>query len=270
MDPNVEMNRYDNTTVPFSLTQSSGLADFEIAIGRYLEITLSENVQNQTGDIIDEASIRIYYKESDLDRTGDGIADDAEDIDETTLAMYYFNESSSQWTKLSADLDWVSEIGVDTEDIELYGNSYAGYVWASVSHLSLFGLAGQPSVEPIEADVHIVPRTINRNNHLKSIMAIMSVPKGISRGDIADGQFELYAGGLDGEPIEAISHRVNGKGKKAKVFVKFNKDELMNAVSHNGRVELTVVIRLESGQYIYGSDTVKIIKKKWRPSWKWF
>ncbi len=264
VDPTVEMSRYDNTTVPFALTQSSGLRGFEIALDRYLDITLSENVQNPTGDIIDEASVRIYYKESDLDRTGDGIADAPEDIDETTLGMYYFNESAGQWTKLSADLDWVSEIGVDTEDIELYGNSYAGYVWASVSHLSLYGLAGQPSVEPIEADVHIVPRTINRNNRLKSITAIMSLPDGISRHDIADGQFELYAGGLDGEPMEAISHRVNDKGKNAKVFVKFNKDEVMNAVEGVGRVELTVVVKLESGQYIQGSDTVRIVKPRRR------
>ncbi len=264
VNPTVEMSRYDNTTVPFALSQSSGLRGYEVAIDRYLDITLSENVQTPTGDLIDEASIRIYYKESDLDRTGDGIADDPEDIDETTLGMYYFNESAGEWTKLSADLDWVSEIGVDTTDVELYGNSYAGYVWASVSHLSMYGLAGQTFIEPIETSLHITPQTINRNNHAKSITAIMRVPEGISRHDIADGQFELYAGGLNGEPIEAISHRVNGGGKKAKVFVKFNKDELMDRVSHNGRVELTVVIRLESGQYIHGSDTVRIVQPRRR------
>ena len=51
-------------------------------------------------------------------------------------------------------------------------------------------------------------------------------------------------------PIEASWRRVIGGGRKTSVFTLFDKDEVMNAVEHNGRVELTVVGRLESGQYI--------------------
>lgn len=64
------------------------------------------------------------------------------------------------------------------------------------------------------------------------------------------------------ELIEANWQRVIGVGKKASVFAIFSKDEVMNAVEHNGRVELTVVGRLESGQCIYGSDTVRIIRPR--------
>lgn len=36
----------------------------------------------------------------------------------------------------------------------------------------------------------------------------------------------------------------------------------MDAVEHKGRVELTVVGKLESSQYIYGSDTVTIVQPR--------
>ncbi len=39
-------------------------------------------------------------------------------------------------------MDWVNDLGVETSDAVLYGKSYAGYVWANVSHLSLFGVSG--------------------------------------------------------------------------------------------------------------------------------
>jgi hypothetical protein len=116
---------------------------------------------------------------------------------------------------------------------------------------------------PIEADVHIVPRVINRNNHLKRIIAIMRLPEGIEKGDVADEVFVLYPNGST-EGIEAIWQRVIGWRRKVMVFALFDKAELMDAVEQNGRVELTVVGRLESGQYIHGSDTVRIVRPRRR------
>ncbi len=123
---------------------------------------------------------------------------------------------------------------------------------------------------PIEAGVHIVPRVINRNNRLKRVMAIIRLPEGIGRGDVVRESFELYAGGLDGEPVGAILARVIGRGDMTSVFVLFDKGEVMDAVEGVvGRVELTVVGRLESGQYIYGSDTVRIVQpRRRRPHWQ--
>ncbi|MDH5713841.1 MAG: hypothetical protein OEY83_07905, partial [Candidatus Bathyarchaeota archaeon] len=144
----VQLHRYNNSTTPFSLTHTSGLAANEHAVGKYLEINVSENVQNQTSDIISETYIQLYYKLSDLDRTGDGDANDLEDLGEDTLVLYFFNESSQTWIKLSEDLDWVIDIGVNTTDVELYGESYAGYVWADLTHFSLYGLAALPGNRP--------------------------------------------------------------------------------------------------------------------------
>ena len=122
---------------------------------------------------------------------------------------------------------------------------------------------------PIEANVHIVPRVINRNNRLKRVMAIVRLPEGISKDDLIPESFKLYVGGLEGDPIGATWQRVIGWGNMTRVFVLFDKDEVMNAVEGVGRVDLTVVGRLESGQYIQGSDTVRIVQpRRRRPHWQ--
>ena len=62
--------------------------------------------------------------------------------------LYFFNESSHTWNKLSKDLNWVIETGINTSDVELYGESYAGYVWADLTHFSLYGLAALSGNRP--------------------------------------------------------------------------------------------------------------------------
>jgi hypothetical protein len=143
VNPSIQISRYNAATTPHSLTQQLGLPAYEKAVGKYLEVKVSQNVQNSTNDIITGAIVQLYYTLADLDRTGDGDADDLDDFDENTLALYYFNESSGLWTKLTTNLSWVMAVGVNTTDIELYGKSYAGYVWAYVSHFTLYGIAGR-------------------------------------------------------------------------------------------------------------------------------
>ncbi len=111
----------------------------------------------------------------------------------------------------------------------------------------------------IEVDVHIVPRTINRNNRTKRIMAIIRLPEGIERRDIADEPFVLEPGG-----IESIRDRVIGRGNMARVFALFDKADLMAALPNGPRVELTITGKLESGQCIYGTDTVRIVQPRRR------
>jgi hypothetical protein len=120
-------------------------------------------------------------------------------------------------------------------------------------------------IGPIGADVHIVPRTINRRSRMKRVMAILQLPEGVSKHDIADEPFVLYPDESD-DGIEAIWDRVIGRGNMTRVFALFDKAELMAVVPGTGRVELTVVGRLESGQCIYGADTVRIVRPRRR--WK--
>jgi predicted outer membrane repeat protein len=125
------------------------------------------------------------------------------------------------------------------------------------------------ALPPVEADVHIIPRVINRRSHMKRIIAIMRLPEDLRRRDVAGEPFELYVGAFDTEGIEATWQRVIGGPNGARVFALFDKDEFMDIVTGIGRRELTVVGKLESGQYIYGSDTVRIIplgrgRRRWR------
>ena len=146
--PTVTLISYNATTTPSTLDQTTGLATNEKAVGKYLNITLNENVQNATGDIIEAGWIQIFYRQSDLDMTGDGDVDDPEDLNEATLKLYLFNESTGFFTQVTENLDWVFATGVNTTDLELYGESYAGYVWAKVSHFSLYALAGMTNNHP--------------------------------------------------------------------------------------------------------------------------
>ncbi|MHC4721096.1 MAG: right-handed parallel beta-helix repeat-containing protein [Planctomycetota bacterium] len=131
--------------------------------------------------------------------------------------------------------------------------------------IAVVDMGAYEALGPVEADVHIVPRVINRNNRMKRVMATIRLPEGVGKGDVVRESFELYAGGIDVEPIGAILERVIGRGNMTRVFALFDKDEVMNAVEDViGGVELTVVGRLESGQYIQGSDTVRIVKPRRR------
>ena len=146
--PSIELSRYNASTTPFTLEQSE-LAGKEEALGRYLEVKASDNVQNETGDIISGASVMMYYTALDLDRTGDGDADDALDVNESTLRLYFRDESTGGWSPLSEDVEWVYETGVNTTNLELYGESYEGYVWALISHFSMYGLTGAVQSVPV-------------------------------------------------------------------------------------------------------------------------
>ena len=111
-------------------------------------------------------------------------------------------------------------------------------------------------IEPIEADLYIVPRVINRNSRGRSVMAIITLPEGIGKDDI-DGEFIL----LPGE-IAAERQLVREVETIVKVFALFSRSDLMDAIAVNSLVELTVVGRLKSGQCIYGRDSVRIVEPK--------
>ncbi|WP_319507308.1 RICIN domain-containing protein [uncultured Methanolobus sp.] len=153
--PWIEIERSGSSTSP--LSSGSGLASGEYAIGKYLDITVSENVENATTDIINGTLLTIYYRFSDLDRNGDGDIADRNDIDEDTLCIYYLNEANGRWAKLP-------DTGVNTGNVELYGENYEGYVWTRVSHLSSFALAGRTvTVEddgPLDSDHDGLPDVV--------------------------------------------------------------------------------------------------------------
>ena len=133
----IEVAGLSETDLPVRLSGDTGLGPGEITLGRYVGCEVNASAHAVAG-----AVVWLYYTESDLDRTGDGDADDPVDIDERTLALYVLDEAAGRWTKLSTDLGWVLGTGVDTADRELYGTRYAGVLWANATHLSVFGAGG--------------------------------------------------------------------------------------------------------------------------------
>jgi hypothetical protein len=148
----------------------------EIDIGRYLEITLSEDVQKVDHGIVDEACVRVYYTHADLDRNGDGDANDPDDIDESTLGLYRWDETSGRWIDLDRDTGDPKTAGVEAEDVGLYGDPYAGYVWACLSDLTLFGVAGRPQNRPPDtSEAYARPDSIWPPNHKFAAVSIEGV-----------------------------------------------------------------------------------------------
>ena len=138
----VDLAMYTDENTPCVLDRTSGLPPGELALDKYLWTEASWG--GGGGDLIDYAQVCLYYTIGDLDTTGDGDADDPDDLDESTLALYYHDTDAGRWTKLSPELDWVYELRVNETDSVVFGRDYAGYIWANVSHLSLLGIGGRP------------------------------------------------------------------------------------------------------------------------------
>ncbi|MHC4462770.1 MAG: S8 family serine peptidase [Planctomycetota bacterium] len=115
-------------------------------------------------------------------------------------------------------------------------------------------------IEPVESQLWIVPRAINRHSSQPKIFTLLRLPEGINSAQIdSDQPLLLYPAG-----IEAIRQHIirssRGGAQQVSIFAFFDKSELMNVVGDNGEVELQVVGRLKiTGQYFYGTDTVTII-----------
>jgi hypothetical protein len=117
-------------------------------------------------------------------------------------------------------------------------------------------------IAPLKAGLCIFPSVVNRSDHLRNIMAVMELPKGIKKADVKDEPLVLYPAGSE-EGIEAEWQYVYTWCQRVMAVALFSKNDLMDAVPDNGRVKLQVVGRLNCGQYFFGSDTITIINRHW-------
>ena len=98
---------------------------------------------------IEGSEIKIFYTHDDLELNGNTI------LNESTLALFRYDEENETWIRLSSDLDWVNSTGVNTTDQILHGKAYAGYLWARTTHLSTFGIAGLPDKLHSRCQTHL-------------------------------------------------------------------------------------------------------------------
>jgi len=121
-------------------------------------------------------------------------------------------------------------------------------------------------VGPIEADLHMIPQVINRNSRGRRVIAWLRLPDGVDRPQVDSEQMlVLQPGGIQPSHQFVIQHY------SAIVIGFFDKAKVLDAIPDNGRVELTVVGKLKSGQCVYGWDSVRIIqpqRRRWPRRWR--
>jgi hypothetical protein len=139
--PTIQITKYNQTTTPHLLTVANGLEESDTALGSYIDVSVT--ISGTTADVFESALIMFYYRESDLDLTGNGLLGDVGDINESSLSLYHYDEISGQWVKLNNSLSWVIDMGQNTTNINVFGEDYAGYIWIQTTELSLFTIAGQ-------------------------------------------------------------------------------------------------------------------------------
>ena len=88
-------------------------------------------------------------------------------------------------------------------------------------------------------------------------MAILRLPEGITKDQIDNNSMLLLYPG----EVEAMRQFING-GSRVCIFAFFNRDEILEEIGGIGPVKVYVVGQLKTGQYFYGSDTMRIIKSE--------
>ncbi|MBD3229122.1 MAG: hypothetical protein GF329_13115 [Candidatus Lokiarchaeota archaeon] len=139
--PTIQTIKYNRTTTQKQLNYFNGLRFGDKLIGKYLDFNVDANASK-----IQSALVIIYYKESELDLNNNGYTGDFSDIQENGLSLYYYNETTNKWIKISLDLDWIINMGINTTDCVVYGEQYSGFIWIETTHLSLFALVGYQNV----------------------------------------------------------------------------------------------------------------------------
>ena len=148
----LQITKYNESTTPHQLTYPLWLHLPEQPLGKYINITLGDSTQGAASSVTETALVQTYYRDLELDRTGNGRSGDIGDINENSLTLYLYNETASTWKKLGK-YQGLTDFGINTTNVELYGEKYSGNLWFEISltNVSFFGLAGfqtSPQVQP--------------------------------------------------------------------------------------------------------------------------
>lgn len=109
-------------------------------------------------------------------------------------------------------------------------------------------------VGAIETGVRVMPRVINVKSRGREVLALVQLPEGISASDIDEGYGVVF------EPVafDARLWRVLGRKDSCRLIAMFDREKVINALSDQGG-EVSIVFRLLSGRYVFGSDRLKVL-----------
>jgi hypothetical protein len=125
-------------------------------------------------------------------------------------------------------------------------------------------------IAPFEGKLNITPEVLNCRSNQPNIMAMMRLPKGVTRDQIdVNEPILLYPGEIKADKVFIMC------GSATTIFASFDKNKLMAAIDANGTFELAVAGQLKTGQYFYGTDDIRVIcpgNWPWHKPWcnyKW-
>ncbi len=130
-----------------------------------------------------------------------------------------------------------------------------------------FDMGAYEATIQTEAELMILPRTINRHSRMKKILALVRLPADVTEDQIDSEQLLLlYPGGI--EPAHQYVVRHGRKDtQRTNIFAFFDKAELVAALddNDNGTVRLQLFGLLTTGRYFHASDTIRIIDRRRQP-----
>jgi len=95
------------------------------SLNKYITLNISDALKNSL--VYD--LMKIFYTDREINNAM---------IDESTIIILYFNETSSTWHELTGDLDYVNSVGLNTTE----QGDYSGYAFANLSMFSIYALGG--------------------------------------------------------------------------------------------------------------------------------
>lgn len=178
-----------------NFTSAYGLAPNEKSLDKFIKIDVSGVGMNETSNI-SWVMIKMYYSDADLDKNGDGDANDPGDINENDLKLYWYWKAEGKWMQLNKGSGLVDKSGPDVYDIGT--DTDKNYMWANLSHFSVYGISG--SVYGVSGT--ITTPAIGKTDHEITLVGI-KVPGAVMPGETATLEITLESVGQ--EPNVKIS-----------------------------------------------------------------
>ncbi|MHC4266241.1 MAG: hypothetical protein ACYSUK_09950, partial [Planctomycetota bacterium] len=112
-------------------------------------------------------------------------------------------------------------------------------------------------IEPLQGQMKFTPQTLNQKSQGNNVRAVLTLPDGVTADDLDEYEpWRLLPG-----DIEALLVRTKGNRSQQKVYVRFDRQFVINAWVPS-RAEVTIYSKLKSGQTIFGTDTIRVIAPK--------
>jgi hypothetical protein len=194
----------------------------------------------------------------------DGIAqvalDASRSYDREEIRLFY------HWTRLDDDSMFTTNKPITVVGLPLGEHSYELIVSDGID-------TSEPNqinitvIRPMSGHLRILPRVVDRHDGSTSIIAMLTLPEGVTKRQIDCDQSNpprLYPGDIGAVTYSVVEYISDGTTRTF-VFAVFSKNQLLDAVSTGeSMVKLQFVGQFRTGRYYYGSDVVEIINVRWR------